>query len=449
MAKSDYKRRTKAGNIISDRGKAAGFYSSRLRILDEAERIVLRELFSQGRHADKTLTGFFRAHPQCGSKDRAFIADTTNNLLRVWGWLRRYLPEARRNCVEKGNIALTHKELMALNYSALFILDPQSDALGVLRDASGAPKTSWQDTALGRAKALAVAFGADTLITMDNLIPEWMGELLPENWPTEALLSRPPLWLRLQTPDQTSVIKELESMGARCQLHSKVPNALMVRSGRLNLHLLSSYTHGACEIQDLASQCVGLITAPRPGERWFDPCAGAGGKTLHMAWLMKQHGVVEAGDIRENKLLELRRRARRSGFPNITAHAHNGKWHGRHPFYGVLVDAPCSGSGVWRRNPGGAWNLTPEKLNEYSTTQLAILENFSRAVQTGGVLIYATCSIFDCENSGVVEKFLAAHPEFKLEPFDDPITGLCQPGMGNFHDPDSDFLFAARMRKWG
>ena len=152
------------------------------------------------------------------------------------------------------------------------------------------------------------------------------------------------------------------------------------------------------------------LYAPKPGERWFDPCAGAGGKTLHIAQLMMRKGTVVAGDIREEKLNDLRLRARRAGFPNITAKAHNGGvWKGKHLFDGILVDAPCSCSGVWRRNPGAQWKLTPEDLDDLSATQLKILENYAAALRTGGVMVYATCSLFDRENSAVVKEFLARH----------------------------------------
>ena len=115
----------------------------------------------------------------------------------------------------------------------------------------------------------------------------------------------------------------------------------------------------------------------------------------------------------------------------------------------MLVDAPCSCSGVWRRNPGSQWILSEEEIAELARQQLEILETYARAVRVGGILVYATCSIFDRENSGVVREFLDKHPEFKLDPFDHPLTGNVAPGMlridGGLYDCDT--LFGARMIK--
>ena len=214
---------------------------------------------------------------------------------------------------------------------------------------------------------------------------------------------------------------------------------------------LESYRKGLFEIQDLASQCVGLVCAPRPGSRWLDACAGAGGKTLQLAQLMKRKGNVTASDLRSYKLEDLRRRARRAGFPNITTKeniAASGKV--KHPFDGVLIDAPCSCSGVWRRNPGAQWILSAEEINDIAVRQLEILETYAAAVRAGGVLVYATCSVFDIENVDVVRKFMDKHPEFKLDPFPNPLTGDIAPGMlridGGLYNCDT--LFAARLRKF-
>ena len=166
--------------------------------------------------------------------------------------------------------------------------------------------------------------------------------------------------------------------------------------------------------------------------------------------MMNRKGSVLAGDIRAEKLEDLKKRARRAGFPNISTKPHNGSaWKGKHQFDGVLVDAPCSCSGVWRRNPGAQWKLTPQDIDDLSGTQFEILGNYANAVKTGGTMIYATCSIFDRENCDVVRKFLAAHEEYKLDPFPHPIYGNIVPGMVRIDsiDGDCDALFVARLRK--
>ena len=167
---------------------------------------------------------------------------------------------------------------------------------------------------------------------------------------------------------------------------------------------------------------------------------------------MKRRGTVVACDVRSYKLDDLRLRARRAGFPNIVTREWDGKpFHGKQAdrFNGVLVDAPCSCSGVWRRNPDGRWTLPPEELTKTAELQQTILAAAAPAVRPGGVLVYATCSLFPVENGMVVEKFLAEHPEFTLEPFANPLTG--EPTSGQLQirsfDGDCDSMFVARMRR--
>ncbi|HCH87370.1 MAG TPA: SAM-dependent methyltransferase, partial [Lentisphaeria bacterium] len=179
---------------------------------------------------------------------------------------------------------------------------------------------------------------------------------------------------------------------------------------------------------------------------------GAGGKTLELADLMERTGTVVACDVRSYKLDDLRIRARRAGFPNIVTREWDGKpFKGKQAggYDGVLVDAPCSCSGVWRRNPDGRWTLKPEDVEEAAALQQRILEAASTAVRSGGLLIYATCSLFPRENGGVVDAFLASHEEFALEPFEHPLTGEPCGGMLQVRsfDGDCDSMFVARLRR--
>ena len=168
---------------------------------------------------------------------------------------------------------------------------------------------------------------------------------------------------------------------------------------------------------------------------------------------MQRKGTVVATDIREYKLEDLRKRARRAGFPNIQTRAWDGKGvrpQHRERFDGVLVDAPCSCSGVWRRNPDGVWTLNPQEVAETAQLQTRILEAAAPGVKPGGVLIYATCSVFKEENREQAAAFLARHPEFVPERFPHPLTGeLTTDGMLQITpaDADCDAMFVARMRK--
>lgn len=443
-------------NNIKNNTLAPGKRNAQLNLLDDALRRVLSGIFGRRQHSDRVLAAYFRENRRCGSRDRAFISEAVYSLLRYWGFMRKYLPEDRRTELESGTVRFTAKELGALLMAGSFVSGDIAGAEIIRTGHALMPSLpNPAPTPERRARQMADYFRTEVSISAADLIPQWLEEMLPENLDRElfinALRERPPIYLRLQcTPEERSeLMAELAANDAEITPVANVEDALSIRA-KVNMYSLESYRKGLFEIQDLASQCVGLVCAPRPGNRWLDACAGAGGKTLQLAQLMKRKGNVTASDLRSYKLEDLRRRARRAGFPNITAKeniAASGKV--KHPFDGVLVDAPCSCSGVWRRNPGAQWILTAEEVEELAIQQLEILETYSAAVRTGGVLVYATCSVFDEENSGVVRKFLDKHPEFKLDPFADPMTGNIAPGMlridGGLYNCDT--LFAARMRK--
>jgi 16S rRNA (cytosine967-C5)-methyltransferase len=334
-----------------------------------------------------------------------------------------------------------------------FIAGDQANAASIA-DANQMPQLPHAlNNPCARANQMALYFNCDLRLVDSDLLPRWVSDALPEDLEKESFLkmlaSRPPMWIRLQTADKEFVFAELAAAGAQMTPHPVLPDAVEVNA-KINLYTLESFKAGKFEIQDLASQCVCHVAAPVQGERWLDPCAGAGGKTLHLAQLMNRKGTVLAGDIRAAKLDDLRQRARRAGFPNIMTKAHDGGvWKGKHPFDGVLIDAPCSCSGVWRRNPGAQWKVAPEDIAELSASQSQILENYAAAVRPGGVLVYATCSLFDQENFAVVRNFLDRHDEYKLDPFENPLTGKIVPGMLRIDSVDGncDALFMAKMRR--
>ena len=166
-------------------------------------------------------------------------------------------------------------------------------------------------------------------------------------------------------------------------------------------------------MQDLGSQLLLETVGLEAGGRWLDACAGAGGKTLQLARLLGPDGNVEAHDIRPAALAELEKRAARAGLTNIRTtsvpHADD--------YDGVLVDAPCSGSGTWRRSPHLKWTTAPALVAERAALQATLLTRFAANVRPGGRLLYATCSLSPQENERVVATFLAAHAAFHPEPF--------------------------------
>jgi 16S rRNA (cytosine967-C5)-methyltransferase len=190
---------------------------------------------------------------------------------------------------------------------------------------------------------------------------------------------------------------------------------------------VGAYRDGLVEIQDEGSQIVALLVDSRPGMRVCDFCAGAGGKTLALAALMGNKGHLVACDVSERRLAGASRRLRRAEAFNVERRNLSGErdpWVKRHrgSFDRVLVDAPCTGTGTWRRNPGARWTLAPSDLAEQVDLQRRILASAARLVRPGGRLVYATCSLLAEENERQAEWFLAQDPRFSTVPISDVWT---------------------------
>lgn len=442
-------------NMNENKNMALRKQRTQARVCAELWRAVCVEVFGRGNAADRVLSGLLRARRGAGSRDRRFYAETIFGFFRGWGVLRGLLSEEKRESFERtGEGCNFYEESALLLGGALFAFTPLS-----------LPQAAHVWAAELKVR-LPGKFTLETICETLKIPPEWRScrRLLPE-WCCgyidrsldldrlgALLLERPPLWLRAQCEDVAGLVADLRRSGVEVLRHPLVKDALAVSDARINLYSLESFRAGRFEIQDLASQEIGLVCAPRPGERWWDACAGAGGKSLQLAQLMCRKGTVVASDIREYKLDDLRKRARRAGFPNIRTKGWDGgvlRFRDRGKFDGVLVDAPCSCSGTWRRNPDGRWLLREEELKELTELQLSILANASSGVKPGGVLVYGTCSMFSCENTGVVEAFLSANKDFELEGFISPLTGEKCPGyvLADMWRGNSDAMFAARMRR--
>ena len=282
----------------------------------------------------------------------------------------------------------------------------------------------------------------------EALLPTWFRDECPEIFtPTElaAQLARAPLWLRLQTERPEDVRAEFEAVDWRIKESPALPSAWRIL-GDGDVTKSKAYTRGLIEIQDLGSQLVLESIGLEAGERWLDACAGAGGKTLQLARLLGGDGSVDAHDIRAAALDELLARAERAGLENVrTVDAPEPA-----AYDGVLVDAPCSGSGTWRRSPHLKWTTTPAQIVEKARLQQTLLDKFAGYVRPGGRLVYATCSLSPQENARVVDAFLSAHSEFQpvplartfgFAPVRNAITIL--PAR---HDTDGFFVAALRRR---
>jgi 16S rRNA (cytosine967-C5)-methyltransferase len=251
----------------------------------------------------------------------------------------------------------------------------------------------------------------------------------------------------------------LEDDGIASQPSPLAPDGLELVT-HVNAYGLQAFKDGRFELQDAGSQAIAELTAPPPRGVVVDACAGAGGKTLALGALLGNRGRLIAFDVSDDKLEELRTRARRAGLTNVQALLVDDKipsseelaLHGRADR--VLCDVPCSGLGTLRRNPEARWRLQPSDLDELPPLQRAILERYAPLVAPGGRLIYATCTVDAAENDAVVDAFLAAHPEFVPVPAKEILGRARAEQIGDGlrlrllpHVHDTDGFFAAVMRR--
>ncbi len=431
-----------------------GKFRAQLLKMDEAARQVWQGIFFRQLPPDRLLNDFFRTNRNCGSRDRRSISAAIYAGLRFWGFLR-HLPDAElREQAERGEVRFSQREMLTLLAGALFIEGRQGELVEAMRRELQLPKFPHRATPRLRAESFARAVELPRAFAPEQLVPETVfAQLAPgidrEKFPA-ALMRRPPVWLRVKAEKLPEVEAELQKSAVEYRRFDGAIPALAVDYPAVNLLSLEGFRRGDFEVQDLGSMAIGWVVAPTPGERWFDACAGAGGKTLLLAELMRGRGSIVAGDIRERALTQLKLRARRARYSNIATKLHDGKsWKGRHAFDGVLIDAPCSGAGVWRRNPGLQWRLDDAAIATCVARQKQILHAFAPAVRPGGVLVYATCSLLEAENHRQVTDFLAEHPGFALEDFPHPFTGEKCPGMVQIDGGvfDCDWMFVARMRR--
>jgi len=262
-----------------------------------------------------------------------------------------------------------------------------------------------------RARGLAEAMGAPV---PGSLLPGWFRTECPEAFEApdcDVLNARAPLWIRLQGAAPSAALDEFTSLGWRWRPSGVLPGAIEILDPA-DVTATGAYRRGLVEIQDIGSQLILESAGVTPGAAWLDACAGAGGKALQLACLLGPGGRVDAMDVRAAALDELGRRAARAGLGSRIRRVPAP----RGPYDGVLVDAPCSGTGTWRRSPHLKWTTTPAVVAVFARRQAALLAARAGQVRPGGRLVYATCSLCRSENEDVVEAFLRSHPSFSPAP---------------------------------
>lgn len=357
--------------------------------------------FEKNKYADKVIERLLKSHKKWGSEDRKTVSEIFYNIIRWKKRLEYYMGEGAK----PGNI---YKMILA------YLL--------------------WSKTKYKKFEEFEGIKIADILKKLEkntvpskaiqHSIPDWLAETLEkelgDNWEKEmiALNEQAPTVLRANTLKTTvrELMDELKEENVESFSLKQYPDALQLEEKK-NVFLTSAFKDGLFEVQDASSQKIGEMLDVQEGMRVVDACAGAGGKTLHLAALMKNKGQIIALDIYEWKLAELKRRAKRAGAHNIeTRTITDNKVIKRlqEKADRLLIDAPCSGLGVLKRNPDSKWKIDQEFIDRIKGEQQLILQDYSKILKKGGRMVYATCSILPSENNEQVEKFLENNPDFKL-----------------------------------
>jgi 16S rRNA (cytosine967-C5)-methyltransferase len=355
----------------------------------------LHLIFNEGEYADKVIQQLLKRDKRWGSRDRGFVAETVYSIVR---YQRLYAeiadvkaPYDRDNLWRIFAVWATLKGIKLPDWK--YFTDTPSRKI----------KGRFDELIKIRKYRESIPDWIDELGVKELGEAEWTKEMAKQNEQAEVIL-------RVNTlkTNKNDLQLKLQSEDIETEILPDHPSALKLKE-RANVFVTQAFKDGWFEVQDASSQLVAAYLDVKPGMKVVDVCAGAGGKTLHLASLMENKGQVIAMDIYESKLRKLKVRARRNGAHNIEMKVIDStkpikKLHGKADR--LLIDAPCSGLGVLRRNPDAKWKLQPEFIENIKKTQQEVLEQYSKMVKSGGKMVYATCSVLPSENQDQVEKFL-------------------------------------------
>jgi 16S rRNA (cytosine967-C5)-methyltransferase len=406
------------------------------------------------------LSGFYKQRRYMGSKDRGFVSQLVYYCLRQGGALQYWAERSALHEVKPRHIVLLGM-VMGLDYSARRVIDACDGK-------QYAPKPL-----LAEERAMLEQYENAPISKPD--MPEW-ARFNMQDWlipllhsefqehfveEVEALNEEAPVDIRVNTlkcDERADLMLALDRDGFYGNPTPHSPLGIRLKK-RLPIFTNQAFKDGWFEMQDEGSQLVAAIVDAKPGEKVIDFCAGAGGKTLALAAQMQNKGRLLAWDVNERRLSQIKKRLARAGVDNVLLHvltSENDAFLKRHIGTAdhVLVDAPCSGTGTWRRNPDLKWRFSRKDLEEIKAIQTPILHNAARLVAPNGRLIYATCSLLREENQDQIAAFLVEHPDFEVERLSDMWNKVAtwEEGVGSFlrlsparHQTDG--FFAAVLKK--
>lgn len=382
----------------------------------------LMAIFNEGAYADKMVAQALKKDKRWGSHDRKFVAETIYEIVR---WKRLYT-----------EIAEVKDPFTRDDIWRIFAV------WAVLR---GIKLPDWKYFEATPTRKIKGRFDELTKIRkFKEAIPDWIDELGlkelgQETWEKEltAQNEQARVILRVNTLKTTKekVRSILMDNNIETEFLKDQPDALVLKE-RANVFIIPAFKEGFYEVQDASSQLVAYYLDVKPGMRVVDTCAGAGGKTLHLASLMENKGQLIAMDIYESKLKQLKIRAKRNGVFNAEFRVIDTTKVIKRLYEKadrVLIDAPCSGLGVLKRNPDSKWKLQPEFIDNIKKVQEEVLHNYSKIVKPGGKMVYATCSILPSENQEQVQKFLKTEEGQKFKLVKDQNVFAHQSGFDGFY----------------
>ena len=382
----------------------------------------LLAIFNEGEYADKVVARALKKDKRWGSSDRKFVAETIYEVVR---WKRLYT-----------EIAEVKEPFTRDDIWRIFAV------WAVLR---GITLPDWKYFENTPARKIKGRF--DELSKTRKYresIPDWMDELgvkeLGEELWTKELAAQnqqAKVVLRVNTLKTTKekLRAQLMDLEIETEFHDGYDDALVLKE-RANVFMTDLFKEGLFEVQDGSSQLVAPFLDVKPGMRVVDACAGAGGKTLHIASIMENKGQIIAMDLYESKQKQLKLRARRNGAFNIEYRIIDStkvikKLYDKADR--VLIDAPCSGLGVLKRNPDSKWKLQPEFIDQIKQTQREVLQDYSKMVKVGGKLVYATCSVLPSENQEQVNHFLTTETGKNFQLIKDHKVLASESGFDGFY----------------
>jgi 16S rRNA (cytosine967-C5)-methyltransferase len=440
---------------------------------------VLMQVARRGSFPDVLLDIYFKEHPKLDSRDRALVTELVYGVLRWQGRLDWIINQQIK--IRPDKVDLTVRLILRLAVYQLLFLD-RIPAAAAVHEAVELAKTSQPKHVVRFVNGVLRTISRKS-VALKEVEPEGSAEhrlavlysyplWLVERWLThlgneetesfcQAGNQIPPTTVRVNTLKTTvaTMATSFKDLGFFVESGKFVPEALHLRSIRTDLSSLKQYERGEFQVQDEASQVIAHLLQPQPGERILDACAGLGAKSTHLGQLMENRGEIIALDNQGWKLTRLLENAQRLGVSCVEAMEINllelvpsGE---EFSFDRILLDAPCTGLGVIRRNPDIKWKVKPKDFRRLHLLQRQMLEKLAPLLKSGGVLLYATCTVSKEENEETVQGFLAEHPDYQPESAR-PYLPLGNADLVNRsgamqtwpHRHGTDGFFAARLRRF-